>query len=538
MEYRIITASSELQHHGILGQKWGVRRFQNPDGSLTPAGEKRYNMGITKGIDKGKYYAYDKKANPNKYYRLTEDQKKSNDFKKAVNIEKALDEEATRFESTANQKEWKKYAKEYAAERYDNRIKQDDNIEESKEQFIDRWVKDARGSGDMSLHVWEYYSEHNPKTKKLNDQLNDWIQTTIKKEAANGINLSYGNIYDQIMEAYFNDESVRHSDDEDPNKYGIPSLKKYPMPDAKHVRSAIKFFNYVTPAHEKELANAILNRMHEYDLTFEDISVGEDNRFSKYMPKDDELEHHGILGQKWGIRRFQNADGSLTPAGKARYASGADFDGDAVSVKGNLSGKYRGKKKYYKANKESAADFDGDDIKKSKWGFEPSERRAEILAKRKARQEAREAKRQAAREKREAERKEQKEREQMRAEYDRLAKMDPKYLTDQELQKLNNRKQAEDNFNRNYHPESAVAKKGKEYVSQAADALIRQVVIPSIVATGKAKVHDYVKKAVKSGDLPEVYADIIAKEFANGGKGKKSGSPDGKGKKKTFTKKK
>ena len=33
---------NELQHHGILGQKWGVRRFQNRDGSLTPAGKKRY----------------------------------------------------------------------------------------------------------------------------------------------------------------------------------------------------------------------------------------------------------------------------------------------------------------------------------------------------------------------------------------------------------------------------------------------------------------------------------------------------------------
>lgn len=32
-----------LIHHGILGQKWGVRRYQNPDGSLTAAGKKRYS---------------------------------------------------------------------------------------------------------------------------------------------------------------------------------------------------------------------------------------------------------------------------------------------------------------------------------------------------------------------------------------------------------------------------------------------------------------------------------------------------------------
>lgn len=32
-----------------------------------------------------------------------------------------------------------------------------------------------------------------------------------------------------------------------------------------------------------------------------------------------ELYHHGILGQKWGIRRYQNSDGTLTEAGKTRY---------------------------------------------------------------------------------------------------------------------------------------------------------------------------------------------------------------------------
>ena len=35
--------NNDLQHHGIKGQKWGVRRFQNKDGDLTPAGRKRYD---------------------------------------------------------------------------------------------------------------------------------------------------------------------------------------------------------------------------------------------------------------------------------------------------------------------------------------------------------------------------------------------------------------------------------------------------------------------------------------------------------------
>ena len=36
----------ELYHHGIKGQRWGVRRYQNADGSLTAAGQKRYDRDI------------------------------------------------------------------------------------------------------------------------------------------------------------------------------------------------------------------------------------------------------------------------------------------------------------------------------------------------------------------------------------------------------------------------------------------------------------------------------------------------------------
>ena len=47
------------------------------------------------------------------------------------------------------------------------------------------------------------------------------------------------------------------------------------------------------------------------------------------------LQHYGILGMHWGVRRYQNADGSLTAAGKKRYdqleAQAAEYDKSAAS---------------------------------------------------------------------------------------------------------------------------------------------------------------------------------------------------------------
>ena len=54
-----------------------------------------------------------------------------------------------------------------------------------------------------------------------------------------------------------------------------------------------------------------------------------------YVVYSDELYHHGTKGQKWGVRKYQNVDGSLKPAGEKRYTENGSSG--KKSIKGNLS---------------------------------------------------------------------------------------------------------------------------------------------------------------------------------------------------------
>ena len=143
MDYYIINEgwydSNELYHYGIKGMKWGVRRYQNPDGSLTAAGKKKARQEYKE--DNEKAFELGKKATI--YGHAT-----AKSMNRTIKIENKLDKQyekdpegitrrtqALRKKWNASSKTSAQLAQEYAAAR--------DAGEKHCESLIDKYGKDA-----------------------------------------------------------------------------------------------------------------------------------------------------------------------------------------------------------------------------------------------------------------------------------------------------------------------------------------------------------------------------------------------------------
>lgn len=74
--------------------------------------------------------------------------------------------------------------------------------------------------------------------------------------------------------------------------FGVPSKRKFPLDTEARVRSAIKFFNYVDPEDEEELARRIIAAMKKFNIT--DVHVSKKNRFSKYYTNPEDAKNESV----------------------------------------------------------------------------------------------------------------------------------------------------------------------------------------------------------------------------------------------------
>lgn len=96
--------NNELEHHGIKGMRWGVRRYQNKDGSLTPQGKKRYDRDIRDNLAKKKDNRIDTShPDPNRWAR--EDLERS---KKIVDTSSSMVRQLKSMESETRPKSKRK----------------------------------------------------------------------------------------------------------------------------------------------------------------------------------------------------------------------------------------------------------------------------------------------------------------------------------------------------------------------------------------------------------------------------------------------
>ncbi len=227
-----------LEHHGILGMKWGVRRYQNKDGTLTEEG-KEHRAEASKESDK-----------------LDEETRAAN--KKVQDISGELMTSTDHTKARAQQ----------AAITGLNALKT-------------TGLRDVNDPDDISEQMWFLYEDQTIGLPQIADLANKgYSEEKIKSIVSEGVDAFKKSSYWPYAESPFDSS-------------GLWCLYEGSSGDGSFPREYVKACVDYVKSKEDETRHS-------------DTS-------------SDELQHHGILGMKWGVRRYQNKDGSLTPAGRKRY---------------------------------------------------------------------------------------------------------------------------------------------------------------------------------------------------------------------------
>lgn len=377
----VLGDSSYLEHHGIKNQKWGIRRFQNPDGSLTAAGRIRYGVtGAAKaafkvgkklgsatasaakaGVKKAKENAYAKKKEKasqtregviknkkmftneelerlEKRFKIEDDMRNAG-LRHGQEIAKTISAYSDAAVKTMNALQTggkavkaisdglsalqdykeKRDTKAKTSEKTSNKPPNDDNPPNDGGGGLGA-KKAAATNGPKEQTKYDY------GRRQVQDELNAKRKADLDRQE------EYIKAYkDALVKVSKQRQSEQDARDEDLNRRDKAASER----EAKLKETAKTAADVMSKLKKRQAdldkKESFLNSIESYRLdTLSEFKKNEEEAARRKKKNarhsaigeemyTDHLEHHGIKGQRWGVRRFQNADGSLTDKGRKHY---------------------------------------------------------------------------------------------------------------------------------------------------------------------------------------------------------------------------
>lgn len=316
----------ELYHHGILGMRWGIRRYQNPDGSLTPEGQRRLDRKTTKDENKRRKKEAKEQVKREKILKDPELLKR--------NIDKFTEEEVSRamqnFAWQDKISEIKKHRSEAnwrKAEDIADKAITIGNYANAAITFLNTPAgKELRnklgfGTNDIgSFKTPEEIAATKRAVEKAKLELRQQTANTAKSELEyNKANTQWEWDKADRHNKVFDEAMKRQNDAEDRERQREKSQLDL---DSARLKYAKDYLNY-----QRDLAGNKSSfdpdDYEAYDPDDEErkyrlrrVKHAATNDFRAYS---DYLMHYGVKGMKWGVRRYQDKNGRLTAEGKEHY---------------------------------------------------------------------------------------------------------------------------------------------------------------------------------------------------------------------------
>lgn len=348
MDKQILIHSAEngrdLCHHGVEGQKWGNRKYQYEDGSLTPEGRIHYGVGEARNRASNSAQAI-KARSKAEIARIKAETKAYKQRKKADNAVEIEKIKAQRDIEKSISKENRDIAKQDFKNQRDMIDAASDNSEENES----KGVKALKVVGSLAVaagisylaykYIKEGVSDGIAKFEGADAEKGSSIVKEIASKPASSVSQKGSDIVNKAKSSDMSDyisklqkansgssEAVRKAKEKVLNDslnkkkdfiqnkmtsstLSLPGSKQLALPMKNTANAATKSNTDVWDKYHKYIRSI-------FKHSLERSSMGETILIHSAVESGYVICHHGIKGQKWGVRRWQYEDGSLTPEGR------------------------------------------------------------------------------------------------------------------------------------------------------------------------------------------------------------------------------